>query len=186
MHYRFFVTFNTEHAATSQEARDYAAQYLNNNGFIYDEDTRWSGGFADWFVIGGRWSGELSRHSWAQAITGAMHSIEQEKDVQVWGAYYGETHKQQLQQALAKQFQEIWDTNAPEAYKGIPIQRNTYKEDGYEDDAMLLTQELYDELLKAYEADQSTDSDHHADLDYDAVAPAMIGAKWIVVIDYHT
>jgi len=29
-------------------------------------------------------------------------------------------------------------------------------------------------------------SDEYADLDGDAVTPAMIGTKWLVVVDYHT
>jgi hypothetical protein len=48
---------------------------------------------------------------------------------------------------------------------------------------MLLTQELYDEFLKKYEGTE--ESEHHADLEYEAVSPAMIGKKWLVVVDYH-
>lgn len=189
MHYRFFVTFNKEHAAASTEARDYAAQYLNNNGFSYDEhdeDKRWARGFADWFVIGGRWSGELSRHSWAASLYTRMENAEKAAGVQVWGASYTDKTLQRKQKALAKLFTVAWKQEAPKAYRAIPINRNTYKGDGYEDDAMPLTQELYDELLQEYEAEQSGDSEHHADLDYDAVSSDMIGKKWLVVVDYHT
>jgi hypothetical protein len=77
----------------------------------------------------------------------------------------------------------LWDSTAPRAYVGIPYQRDTYKADGYEDDAMLLTQELYDSVLTEYEGREA--SDHHADLDRDDVSPAMIGRKWLVVVDYH-
>jgi hypothetical protein len=89
-----------------------------------------------------------------------------------------------VQQELAKQFQEQWDSLAPAAYVGIPYIRDTYKEDGYADDAMLLTQELYDALLKEYEGHD--ESEYHADLEYEPVLPAMIGKKWLVVVDYHS
>ena len=73
---------------------------------------------------------------------------------------------------------------APEAYKGIPFQRDTYQDNGYADDAMLLTQELYDALLKEYEGKE--ESEYHADLDWIPVTPAMIGNTWLVVVDYHS
>ena len=114
-----------------------------------------------------------------------MDTLEQEKGVQVWGMYYADKAMQRLQQAVAMECQAFWDATAPEAYQGIPIQRDTYKADGYEDDAMLLTPDLYDALLKAYEADESAESEYHADLEYDVVTPAMIGTKWLVVVDYH-
>jgi hypothetical protein len=77
MHFRFLVTVNRdrvqptlfytqEHVDTSAEARRYVYGYLLTHGFA--EAGRWSRGLADWFVIGGRWSGELSRHSWARAL----------------------------------------------------------------------------------------------------------------------
>ena len=77
----------------------------------------------------------------------------------------------------------MWDAEAPVAYKGIPFQRDTYQEHGYADDAMLLTRALYDALLKEYEG--KDESEYHADLDYDAVSPEMVGKKRLVVVDYH-
>ena len=58
-----------------------------------------------------------------------------------------------------------------------------YHERGYADDAMVLTQELYDALLTEYEGQE--ESEYHTDLEYDAVSPAMTGTKWLVVVDYH-
>jgi hypothetical protein len=183
MHFRFLVTFDKEQAENSQAARSHVSACLLNNGFVYT-DIRWSGGYADWFVVGGRWSGELSRHSWAKSLAEKMHEVERKNDVMVWGAFYGNEAKQKTQRKLAKKFQQMWDSDAPEAYVGIPIQRDTYALDGYEDDAMLLTKELYDNLLKEYEG--TVDSEYHADLDCDEISPDMIGKKWIVVVDYHT
>jgi hypothetical protein len=181
MHFRFFVTFDTEQAASSDEAREYVYDTLMEEGFC--SEGRWGGGMADWFVIGGRWSGELSRHSWAQGITAEMEALEQQHAVQVWGAFYPDGEKTRIQQELAKKFQQLWDDAAPAAYVGLPYIRDTYERYGYADDAMLLSQELYDALLKEYEGRE--ESDYHADLEYEAVSPAMVGQKWLVVVDYH-
>jgi hypothetical protein len=182
MHYRFFVTCEQGAAENSAEAREYVRDTLQEENFC--SDGRWGGGMCDWFVIGGRWSGELSRTTWAREITNQMIAREQEHNVQVWGAFYGSAEKERIQQELAARFQSLWDMYAPEEYRGIPIQRDTYQETGYEDDAMLLTRELYDALLKEYEGKE--EFEHHADLEYDEVSPAMIGKKWLVVVDYHS
>ncbi len=181
MHYRFLVTFNKDEAETSQDARRYALDSLYASGFI--GGGRWGGGMADWFVIGGRWSGVLSRHTWGKLLYQQMDEIQNTEGVHVWGAWYADEEKQWKQQALEKLLNEMWKVAAPDAYKHIPVNRNTYKADGYEDDAMILTQELYDSLLKEYESQE--ESEHHADLDEEAVSPEMVGKKWLVVVDYH-
>jgi hypothetical protein len=65
----------------------------------------------------------------------------------------------------------------------MPYWRDQYASYGYEDDAMILTQALYDALLKD-DAGQE-ESEHHADLEYEPVSPKMVGKKWLVVVDYH-
>ena len=183
MHHRFLVTFKSDEAKNSTQARWYAAETLEDNGFLCTDDSG-SNCMADWFVIGGRWSGELSRHSWAKPITEQMEALEKSHDVQVWGTFYGDEALRERQRELAERFQDMWSAAAPRAYRDIPIQRDTYKSDGYEDDAMLLSEELYNALLHEY-AGQS-ESEYHADLDFDDVSPDMVGHKWIVVVDYHT
>lgn len=182
MHYRFFVTFNKDAAATSEEARGYVNEYLTEEGFCAPQG-RWSTALADWFVIGGRWSGELSRYSWGRTLYERMEKAEKAAGVHVWGASYADKKLQRKQKAMEKLFTMAWKKDAPKEYHHIPINRGSYLELGYEDDAMILTQELYDALLKEHEG--SEDSEHHADLDYDLVSPKMVGKKWLVVVDYH-
>jgi hypothetical protein len=182
MHHRFLVTLNKDEAESSQEARELVNDTLVVEGFM--TCGRWAYGPADWFVIGGRWSGELSRASWARELTTRMQAMEAEKGVQVWGAWYGDPEKQKVQKDLERTFQALWKAEAPVPYLDIPVNRDTYREYGYEDDAMILTQELYDTLLRPYEGSQ--DSEHHVDFNDDPVSLAMIGTKWIVVVDYHT
>src|SRR5918992_1217574 len=116
MHYRFLVTCNSAAAKNSRQARRHAAQTLDAQGIVGDY------GMADWFVIGGRWSGELSRHTWAKLITEEMDTLEHEHGVQVWGAYYADEEQQRIQRELARRFQQLWDAAAPRAFQGIPIQ----------------------------------------------------------------
>lgn len=178
MYYRFLVTLENGAARNSTEARRHAAQTLDAQGFAGEY------AMADWFVIGGRWSGELSRHTWAKLISAEMDALERAHGVQVWGAFYGgDEEKQRIQRELAERFQAIWNAAAPCAFRDIPIQRDTYKADGYEDDAMLLSQQLYDALLQEYAGQHR--SEYHVDLDGEDVSPEMVGRKWFVVVDYH-
>ena len=184
MHIRFLVTFNKETANNSKEARNHVIEQLHDEHFCCGE-ARWARGIADWFVVGGRWSGELSRNSWAKDITEQMTVEETKQGVQVWGTSYdGDSAKKATQTELSGRFQDMWDKAAPKEYKSLKYIRDTYNIYGYEDDAMILTQELYDNLLKAYEG--SDESECHADLDYEAVSEDMVGRKWLVVVDYHT
>lgn len=181
MHYRFLVTVNKDKAESSEQARQLVSETLLAEGFV--ADGRWGCGQADWFVIGGRWSGELSRASWTKDLNRRMRTREEERGVQVWGAWYGDPEKQKIQKELERTFRRMWRAETPAAYVGIPVDRDTYQEYGYEDDAMILTEELYTALLKEYEG--QCQSEHHADLEDEAISPDMVGRKWLVVVDYH-
>ncbi|MDH3599361.1 MAG: hypothetical protein OEU26_06930 [Candidatus Tectomicrobia bacterium] len=51
---------------------------------------------------------------------------------------------------------------------------------GFEDDAMILTQELYDCFLQ-----QAVAYEDVIDVEAEPIGPSMIGRKWIVVVDRH-
>ena len=182
MHTRFLLTFNKEKAETSEEARAFAIEYLMENGFV-ETETRWGRGLGDWFVVGGRCSGELSRFSWGKELYKEMDALEDKHGVRVWGAFYGDKAMQAKQAEVEVELNRLWSERAPQQYQDIPIKRNTYLMCGYEDDAMLLTKELYDGLLKEFEG--SGDSDVFADVEFDDMSPDAIGKKWVVVVDYH-
>ena len=110
---------------------------------------------------------------WAKLISAEMDALEREHDVQVWGAFYGDEEKQREQRELADRFQAMWNAAAPCAFRGIPIQRDTYQADGYADDAMLLSEELYNALLTEYAGAHR--SEYHVDLDGEDVSPALVG-----------
>jgi hypothetical protein len=51
---------------------------------------------------------------------------------------------------------------------------------GFEDDAMVLTQELYDSFLQ-----RAVGFENAIDVEEEPIKPSMIGRKWIVVVDRH-
>ena len=182
MHTRFLLTFNKEKAETSVDARTFAKKYLCENGFV-ETQTRWGYGLGDWFVVGGRWSGELSRFSWGTELYKEMDALEEKHGVRVWGTFYGKEEMRAKQAEVEVELNKLWRERAPRQYQDIPVNRDTYLICGYEDDAMLLTKELYDGLLNEFEG--SEDYDVFADVEFDDMNPDAIGKKWVVVIDYH-
>jgi hypothetical protein len=176
MHCRFLVTFNTDEAETSEGARIQVTDFLQSNGFV--GEGRWSAGLADWFVIGGRWSGELTR---ALLDSQKLAKVEMEFEEQYGWWLGGEEHMTEEQRR--EQMNGIFSREFPDFAGEMPYWRNQYEPYGDEDDAMMLTQVLYDKLLKPYEGQE--DSEEHADLEYEPVSPKMIGKKWVVVVDYH-
>lgn len=129
MHSRLLVT--TRRAQTSSEARWRVYSGLRDGGFLVDPKVRWSGGVADWFVIGGRFTGELA---------------------------------------------EI----GPHEY----LARDHGAKLGYEDDALLLTSDLYEEYLEQYEEWSNVDREY-VDLEGEELDRSFISRKWLVVVDYH-
>ncbi len=177
MHYRFLVTFNKEEAVTSAEARAHVDSYLITNNFCGDQ-TRWGGGQGDWYVIGGRWSGELTEAHLDEAKLEALNKEFGEKYGWETGGEEGAAEELRHEQ-YRQMFLEVF----PEWSGELPGGRNSYQEAGYEDDAMVVDEVLYNGLLKEFEG--SVEDDFHADLDYEEVSREFIGRKWIVVVDYH-
>lgn len=194
MHYRLLVTFDKENASNSQEAREYAYNELSEDGSFVGEGGRFNSPISDWFVIGGRWSGELQSKLLKENFFDTVH-----KEIPSKHNFGYSTDE--LKENNEK-IQKIWERLGGKGEN--PYNRDTYEHYGYEDDAMLLTQELYDFLLKEYLEDEDSgeyanEGDHvfsneswgrgylkFVDLDYDNLSPDMIGKKWIVVVDYHS
>ena len=128
MHFRLLVT--TGNARSSLQAREQVYAGLLAQGFLINPDLRWSGGIADWFLIGGRFSGDLA---------GISDAAWQSRD------------------------------------RGARL--------GAEDDAMLVTDALYDRFLAPNE--EWSDEQSCIDLEYERLSRAFIGRKWLVVVDYH-
>lgn len=176
MHARLLVTFNRDEAETSLEARSYVMDYLQENGFA--GEGRWGGGYADWFVIGGRWSGALTR-----ALLDKKKLAKVEKEFEEAHGWWVGGKERVTEDQRREQMNAIFDREFPDFTGEMPYWRKQYEAYGSEDDAMILTQELYDALLKEYKGQD--ESEHHADVEYEPVSPAIVGKKWLVVVDYH-
>jgi len=59
MHTLYFVRLKKEEAKKAQDAINLVNNLLEQNNFTSDSVGYWGGCKADWYVVGGRWSGEL-------------------------------------------------------------------------------------------------------------------------------
>lgn len=171
IHYKAFFTFKKEIANTSEEARGYVIDFLTEQEFC-------SQGFfsqapADWFVVGGRWSGELQNINIQDEVMKMLQDKGKPKEEHLYESDI-EKNKEEIQ--------NIWKENKGEGV--CPYLRDSYKDEGYEDDAMIITKEIYNKFLKEYEGDCS-DGEGYWDLEQQEVNNDFIGNKWIVVVDYH-
>ena len=186
MHSRLLVTCNKDTAETSQEARKYVYYTLSNDPSFAGDGGRFGAPLADWFVIGGRWSGELSRATWAKDVTKFIEDLEKKEEIQLWGTFYGNSEEAEKQKQLIAEVEALYQKALPAEYRntGLVYVRDLDGSFGYEDDAMLVTSDLY-KLLQPYEGlDQS--EGEYVDLEYDCVSQEFIHTKWLVVVDYHS
>jgi len=61
MHCLYFVKIDDKEIKTSQQAREHATNILDANNFASDSNGFYGNSKADWYVVGGRWSGLLSK-----------------------------------------------------------------------------------------------------------------------------
>lgn len=193
MHFRMLVTVSRDGIETSEQARKYVYEKLLSDESFCGDGGRFGSPVADWFVIGGRWSGKLSRVSWAKKLTKDIEQLEEQTGVEVWGTSYPAGEMQVKQEKLRKTIERLYQKCLPKELKGkgLVYDRDMYKEFGYEDDAMLITETLYNALLKEYEGEYEHKNGQwktfeFSDLDYEVVHPDFIGHKWLVVVDYHS
>ena len=124
------------HAESSAAARQAVVEYLEEEEFGIME-SRWSGGWCDGFVVGGRYTCHLLTPD---------------------------------------------DEEPPKGKWPCPTRL------GNEEDAQLVTAELYERHLKPFEGayeEYDEDGIGFVDVNNDEVNPDFIGRKWLVVVDYH-
>jgi hypothetical protein len=179
MHYRYFVLTNKSNAKTSAEARNYVENWLTDEGFC--SQGRFGSGMADWFVIGGRWSGVL--------ISGLLDKekfklFEEEFERQQLGWVNNKDRKEEEQR---KKSDKLFMQYFPKFKGEVPYYRDTYTQSGSEDDAKIVTKKIWDALLKEYEGtDAYGGSENITDTDDDVITKKnTVGKKWVVVVDYH-
>lgn len=94
-------------------------------------------GFYDWYVIGGRWSGEHTAWLLRAKFGDKLEKIskEFEKDFGWW------TNKDNDEAKRAKQYEEVFERHISKAEwdkRPLPGWRDTYKQDGFDDDIIAI------------------------------------------------
>jgi len=175
MHHLLLITLAMSPGATSLDARIRARSKLLEDDSFCGQGGRFGSPLCDWFVIGGRWSGQLQRALLGQTYEDALHR-EFPKLFRSWCSdALVKKHRQGLNQ--------LWRRFG--GRDNHPITRSGYEELGFDDDAMLVDRALYDHFLKPYSALESDEDGKFADLDNEPLDESFIGRKWLVVVDYH-
>ncbi|HWB10544.1 MAG TPA: hypothetical protein VG826_15045 [Pirellulales bacterium] len=158
MHNRLLLTLDAPADAGSEQVREDAFDRLMDDNSFCGEGGRFGGPICDWFVIGGRWSGLLTETTIGDAYRTAAGNEQGAALDAVWSRHGGAGPS--------------------------PTNRDSYEQLGYVDDAMIVSEALYNALLAENEG-IDTDCQHFADLDGEEVSRGFIGRKWLVVVDYH-
>lgn len=182
MHMKLLVIVPKECAESSEDARDYVSSYLNDNGFAGDGG-RFNSPVADWYVIGGRWSGCLTKARLDKEKVKAFDKEFEEK----YGYWINSQNSEEKRRGQA---QELFNKYFPD-FKGLmPFWRDSYNDSGAEDDAQIVDEELWEKAIK--DCDLNETPDYYsgnacilADCGYDVVTKESAIGNWIVVVDFH-
>lgn len=168
MHSLYFVRISKESAKDSGAARRKAVDELNGNAFCYGDGGYFAGGRCDWFVVGGRWSGELQMLS--RKFTTRVARL---KSASKEGGPETAPKSAKLQ-ALWRKIGGLGK---------YPDARDAYRSHGYEDDAAKITPRLLKHLQEYAQVSvyDSTESDEYL---VSRLPTSSVG-DWLVVIDYH-
>jgi hypothetical protein len=185
MHSRLIVLVDRNGNESSLDARKRAEAKLIEEGFA-GEGSLFVSHPADWFVIGGRWSGELSR---ARLDQEKLKAFWEEFEKQELG-WVGRDKPEEEQKAKAI---ELFGQFFPDFQGEPPVWRDSYAYLGFEDDAQVLDEALFSFIkeLKSYPDDASLedllDGNCFVDLDdpFEQLTEDAIGKKWCVVVDFH-
>jgi hypothetical protein len=176
MHYLMLVTTSFIEGATTAAVRAAVYQALVSDDSFCGQGGRFGCPLADWFVIGGRWSGYLSTSRIGDAYREAVAARFPEQSEKPYG----------LVADHRKELDRIWESLGGQSPN--PYSRDDTDDLGHPDDAQVLTKELYDALLSDFEGRACMSDGCHCeyvDLDGEALNSDFIGRKWLIVIDYH-
>lgn len=198
MHYRLLVLTKKENAEDSEGARSYVYNELLNDSSFCGEGGRFSSPFADWFVIGGRWSGELTRLL-----------LDQTKLKKFWADFDEQklgwtNNSDKLEADQKRKSEELFVKYFPtwKGKKDLPVWRDNYEHNGFDDDAQIVTKKLWEVIEAKYKEVEEHDGkgipEFELNPDKDGIinleeayegeatnAKNVIGKYWVVVVDYH-
>lgn len=178
MHSLYFVLLGKD-IENSEDARDIARNTLDEQGFA-GENGFFGSSKADWYVIGGRWSGELSKIQLKKDFFKEADLLVKPKHDFGMSSDEIEKNKDGLQ--------ALWEKMGGVGIN--PYNRNSYDHQGAKDDAQKLTPALIKAVKKTYKHKKGDngvemfDAESFDELRADSLSLEDVG-KWLVVIDYH-
>lgn len=196
MHYLYYVAVPKK-GQTSEEAKNLTNRMLEMNNFA-GEGGFWNNNKANWYVIGGRWSGHLQKiqldnfNDKATELIKSKRTTEEEKARNSIGNIECEEYNTEIQILWEK----LGGTGAN------PWSRDNYNHDGAKDDSMLLNENLF-KALKAGINEKTKDPfddetetevalideneyiDDEIKLSEFLEMDNIIGNYYLIVIDYH-
>lgn len=185
MHYLYFVAKKKEEGDKKEKIASEVNHQLESEGFA-SEGGFFSNSKADWFVMGGRWSGELAQiklDGWHEKAREVAKKGRSEKE-KGYDFITGEDIKRN-----EKELQELWEKLGG---KGKHSWNRDQYYGVYEDDTMLLDKELYEALKKKeYNEvevaimDEGYIEDEMLLKDFLKKEKEVVGNYWICVVDYH-
>jgi hypothetical protein len=180
MHCLYFVKVSKDEAESARQSINRAQSILEENNFAGENGGYWGGGKCDWFVMGGRWSGELSglsiKGDFHNEVRTLVNTKEADGEERIFVSH-DECKK------YADDIQKLW--LALGGKNANPYARDNYKQDGFDDDAELLSADLIATLKKKYPAGtEYYDSDGFEEKNISSLSANDIG-DWLVVVDYH-
>jgi hypothetical protein len=189
MHYKCLVTTDIDNASSSDEVRRYVTEHLIDEGWASGGE-RWGAGPADWFLIGGLWSRSFASLStcWGKAFEVEVERFLKANYPTLDGLanpdHSGDETRRLLKLDATEKVEAMWAKARPSDWPRVPYVRDSSRVLGYEDDAQLVTQALYDAVLKPFEGTCES-GERYVDLEFDAVSPSFVRRKWVVVVDNH-
>ncbi len=192
MHNLYFVSIPREEVTTSAEAREYAVNFLDENGFA-DESGLYKNPRADWYEVGGRWSGLYTKlQDWWKDYEKEVNDMVAAKykalTSGIVGVHYGNKRAQTQQQKAIAEANAIFKKYCTTVSN--PLERcGTFSWDGVShydsDDAFIMTAELF-EKIKKEEGEvfvAITENCDEENIGFIETEDAV--GRWFVVIDYH-
>jgi hypothetical protein len=177
MHHLMLATLEMHDGATSSEARFRAHDLLCEDNSFAGDGGRFGTPLCDWFVIGGRWSGLLTKTHLGEPYQAAF----ERQFPEMAKGWYPASLVEKNRASLNRLWREFGGTG------DSPDTRTRY-DHGHDDDAMPVDRALYYHFLAQYRGQSvqvEGEAGSFADLDGERVDESFIGRKWLVVVDYH-
>lgn len=190
MHSWLIVLVDHEEGDSSLIARKMAYSLLEQEGFV-GSPGMFSSPPSDWYVIGGRYSGFLVPYSLDE---GDWRIYQYEAEKVRKGLLKAETPEER--EEMRREMDNVPLYLFPSSF--VPrSERDAFTDFGYEDDASVLTEEIWDRLISQirqypWEGSSVEDLWHREcyvvlgqELEGKLVKEDAIGNYWVVVVDFH-